>query len=77
LFIFSILAPYYNSTHRLDYYKKIILLMDSISEDSKSVIKAIYAISVLEEVSHHDANELLNRSKEIPIPAHTVARYFV
>lgn len=61
-FIPSLLAvPYYNPTAKTEYYKRIVLIIDNIPEEAKSVIRSIYVASVLEEISQRDATEMLER----------------
>lgn len=58
----STTAPYYNPTDRAEPYKRIVLQMDVISEEAKTVIRSIFAKTMLEEVQCTEANELLVRS---------------
>ncbi|XP_037905145.1 protein split ends isoform X3 [Hermetia illucens] len=55
-------TPYYNPTDRAEPYKRIVLQMDVISEEAKTVIRSIFAKTMLEEVQCTEANELLVRS---------------
>jgi hypothetical protein len=55
-------VPYYNPVGRNETYKRITLLMESITNESKSIVKSIYSTQILEEIQLRDANELLIRS---------------
>lgn len=54
--------PYYNPTDRCEPYKRIVLQMETITEEAKSVIKTIFTTTVLEEIQLNEASELLLRS---------------
>lgn len=59
---FCPLVPYYNSTSRVETYKRITFLMEVMSNEAKNTVKTIFNSSILEEIQLRDANELLIRS---------------
>lgn len=62
-FVFVISVPYFNPISRLDdTHRRIALVMDRITEESKSIVKSIILTDKLEEISARDANDLLMRS---------------
>lgn len=55
--------PYFNPVSRQDdTHKRITLVMDRITEESKAIVKSIISKEKLEEISARDANDLLMRS---------------
>lgn len=55
--------PYFNPVSRQDdAHRRITLVMDRITEESKSIVKSIFLTEKIEEISARDANELLVRS---------------
>ena len=57
------IGPYYNPLSRSnEKHRRITLIIEKLTEESKSVIKAIFAGSKLEEISLTDANQLLKRT---------------
>jgi hypothetical protein len=60
-------APYYTPLSRSEPQKKIVFLAESITEETRAMIKSIYSRPVLEEINNRDANEMLVRSTGIPL----------
>lgn len=55
--------PYFNPVCRKDdAHRRITLVMDRVTEESKSILKSIFSTERIEEISARDANELLVRS---------------
>lgn len=55
--------PYFNPVCRKDdAHRRITLVMDRVTEESKSIVKSIFLTEKIEEISARDANELLVRS---------------
>ncbi|EAT47498.1 AAEL001372-PB [Aedes aegypti] len=55
--------PYFNPVSRQDdTHRRITLVMDRITEESKSIVKSIISHDKIEEISARDANDLLMRS---------------
>lgn len=64
-----LLAPYYAPLSHNETHKKIVLLIDNVTDENKQTIKSIYKAHQLEEITNRDANELLVRSNGIPVNA--------
>lgn len=47
--------------------KKIVFLAETVSDETKSILKSIYNAMILEEISNRDANDMLVRSTGIPL----------
>ena len=62
-------APYYAPLSHNETQKKIVLLIDNVTDENKQTIKSIYKVHQLEEINNRDANELLVRSNGIPTSA--------
>ncbi|XP_055373221.1 uncharacterized protein LOC129606736 [Condylostylus longicornis] len=55
-------TPYYNPTDRAEPYKRIVIQIENLHEESRSIIRSIFPTTVLEFVGLDDAKELLSRS---------------
>jgi sentrin-specific protease 7 len=64
-------VPYYNSASRVEPHKRITLLMESITNEARTVIKTIFSSTILEEIILRDANELLMRSSPRDLSANS------
>lgn len=53
--------------------KKIVLLIDNVTEDNKQFLRTIYNTTQLEDISNRDANELLVRSNGITVNSPNVS----
>lgn len=53
--------------------KRIVLLIDNVTEENKQLIRTIYNNSQLEDISNRDANELLVRSNGIAVNSPNVS----
>lgn len=49
----------FSSVSRIDSERRIVLMFDSVSEESKSIIKSLFKSPLIEDISRNDANELL------------------
>lgn len=54
-------GPYYNPMSVIDPYKRITLLPECISEDSKLALKALFG-KLMDELSAREANDILVRT---------------
>lgn len=53
--------PFFNPTASTEYYKRIVLVLENVSEEAKSVIRSIYVSSKHDEINSRDASEMLER----------------
>lgn len=60
-------APYFAPLSANETHKKIVLLVENITDENKITIKSIYKATQYEEIINRDANELLVRSNGIPV----------
>jgi hypothetical protein len=65
----SFTAPYFAPLSQNETHKKIVLLVDNVTDENKQIIKSIYKSSQYEEIVNRDANQLLVRSNGIPVNA--------
>ncbi|GAB0091683.1 hypothetical protein DMENIID0001_065400 [Sergentomyia squamirostris] len=56
-------GPYFDSCSKHQSVRRITILAEVITDETKSVIKSLYTKAQLEDISYKDANELYKRSQ--------------
>jgi hypothetical protein len=64
--LFFITGFIYNPLSREEQQRKIIFLPHALNEETKGVVKSLYALPIFEEITNKDANELLLKSSGYP-----------
>lgn len=60
----SSLAMYFNPISKSEYYRKIFLEIDSISDESKLTIRSLFQKGMLEEITLSEFNQMLTKVRE-------------
>lgn len=66
-------APYYAPLSLNETQKKIVLLIDNVTDENKQILRSIYPANQLEDITNRDANELLVRSNGIAVNSPNVS----
>lgn len=61
VYIYILARPFFSPIASTEYYKRIVLVLENVSEEAKSVIRSIYVLSKHDEINARDANEMLKR----------------
>ncbi len=70
---------FYDPSSTIEHNKRIVLQMDSLSEEAKTAIKSIFSSQVIDEINHPDALRLLEISsraqKSVKNDSNATCRY--